>query len=30
MQTRYTNGRPSDIPAQKAKELKRNSEEQCI
>jgi len=29
MQTRHTNGRPSDIPMQKAKEWKRNSEEQC-
>jgi len=29
MQTPNTNSRPSDIPVQKAKERKRNSEEQC-
>ena len=29
MQTLYTNSRPSDIPVLKAKERKRNSEEQC-
>jgi len=29
MQTRNTNSRPSDIPMQKAKERKRNSEKQC-
>ena len=29
MQTRNTNSRPSDILVQKAKERKRNSEEQC-
>ena len=27
--TRNTNSRPPDIPVQKAKERKRNSEEQC-
>jgi len=29
IQTRHTNSRPSDISVQKAKERKRNSEEQC-
>jgi len=29
MQTRHTKSRPSDIPVQKAKESKRNSEEKC-
>ena len=29
MQTRHTSDRPSDIPVQKAKERKRNLEEQC-
>ena len=29
MQTRHSNGRPSHIPVQEAKELKRNSEERC-
>jgi len=29
LQTRHTNGRPSDIAVKKTKEWKRNSEEQC-
>jgi len=29
MQTRHTNARSSDIPVKKAKEWKRNFEEQC-
>jgi len=29
VRTRRTHSRPSDIPVEKAKERKRNSEEQC-
>jgi hypothetical protein len=29
MQSRNTNSRPSDIPVQKVKERKSNTEEQC-